>query len=99
MTPAMPILEVSRSHDGWVLIIDAASAARWRLPPWAADSLARRIADDFASGQAICSGMAAGYAADDLVRFAWPRERAEQVALDLSRAAMLCRLRPTGEVT
>jgi len=97
MTPALPILEVSRSHDGWVLVIDAGGMSTWRLRPWAAQFLALRIAAGFVARQEICRGQAAvGHSADDMVSFAWPRERAEQAALDLSRAAMLCRLHPTG---
>ncbi|TXL72539.1 hypothetical protein FHP25_24910 [Vineibacter terrae] len=99
MSSPAPILEVSRSHDGYVLIIDAAGTLQWRLKPWAAERLAQAITSDFVSNANVCWGLTVVGCDDANVthQFAWPRHRAEQAVLDLVRNAALCRLHPGAE--
>lgn len=84
-----PMISVSRSHDGHVLLSDALSALglKWRLAPDAARELANQLHVELTAGRSACQGTVATVGGTR-VTFAWPRIDVALAIADLTRHAM-----------
>lgn len=87
-------LQVSRSHDGFVLISDAVAAfGQWKLKPDAARELANQLWADRSRGAAECRGTVPTAFGQEMT-FAWPHDDVNLAIADLTTNAMAVEPRP-----